>query len=249
MHSIFKLFVVQFKLYLREPIAFFFSLAYPSLLLLLFGFIYGNEPSPAFWGRDFGTVDASVPAYTGIIIGTVALMGIPIDTAASRENGVLRRYKASPMRPATYLIARVLMYLVVASLGMTILVITGKLVFGLRFAGSWPSVLAAYLLSALAFFAVGYVIASLAPTARLAQVVGMVIFFPMMFLSGAGMPLQLLPEGLRRVSDFLPLTYVVRLIQGLWFGDTWRELWLPALVLSGMLILGTLVSTRLFRWE
>ncbi|HSF82848.1 MAG TPA: ABC transporter permease [Anaerolineales bacterium] len=249
MRSFRKLFLVQFKLYLREPVAFFFSLAYPALLLLLFGFIYGNQPAPEFWGRNFGTVDASVPAYTGIIIGTVALMGIPIDTASSRENGVLRRYRATPLRPAIYLAASVAVYLLVAVLGMLILVVTGKLVFGLRMAGSWPSVLAAFTLSALAFFALGYIIASLAPTARLAQVVGMVIFFPMMFLSGAGMPLQLLPESLRRVSDFLPLSYVVRLIQGLWFGDPWNELWLPTLVLGAIFVLGTAIAARLFRWE
>ncbi len=249
MRSFSKLFFVQFKLYLREPVAFFFSLAYPALLLLLFGYIYGNEPAPEFWGRNFGTVDASVPAYTGIIIGTVALMGIPIDTASSRENGVLRRYRATPLRPAMYLAASVTVYLLVALLGMLILVVTGKLVFDLHIAGAWLSVLAAFLLSALAFFAIGYIIASLAPTARLAQVIGMVIFFPMMFLSGAGMPLQLLPENLRRVSDFLPLSYVVRLIQGLWFGDPWAELWLPSLVLGGIFVLGTAIASRVFRWE
>jgi len=249
MRGLIKLFVMQFKLYLREPVAFFFSLAYPTLLLLLFGFIYGNTPAPAFWGRDFGTVDASVPAYAGIIIGTVALMGIPIDTAANRENGVLRRYRATPLRPAVYLVASVAMYLVVALLGMAILVVTGKLVFGLRIAGSWLDVLAAFVLCALAFYSVGYLVASLAPTARLAQVVGMVVFFPMMFLSGAGLPLQLLPESLRRVSDFLPLTYVVRLLQGLWFGDAWSKLWLPVLVLVGILAVGAIASARLFRWE
>ena len=249
MRGLMKLFVMQFKLYLREPVAFFFSLAYPTLLLLLFGFIYGNAPAPDFWGRNIGTVDASVPAYAGIIIGTIALMGIPIDTAANRENGVLRRYRATPLRPAVYLVASLAMYLVVALLGMVILVVTGKLVFGLRIAGSWLDVLAAFVLCALAFYSVGYLIASLAPTARLAQVVGMVVFFPMMFLSGAGLPLQLLPDGLRRVSDFLPLTYVVRLLQGLWFGDAWSRLWLPVLVLVGILLVGTVASARLFRWE
>jgi len=249
MRSLWKLFIIQFKLYLREPVAFFFSLAYPSLLLLLFGFIYGNEPAPAFWGRNLGTVDASVPAYTGIIIGTVALMGIPIDTAANRESGVLRRYRATPLRPSVYLVANVLMYLTVAFVGMVILILTGKLIFDLRFDGSWLNVLAAFVLSALAFYALGYLIASLVPTARIAQVAGMVIFFPMMFLSGAGMPLQLLPEGLRRVSDFLPLTYVVRLIQGLWFGDAWANLWQPTLVLLGILVIGTVVSAKVFRWE
>ncbi|MBP1703824.1 MAG: transporter [Chloroflexi bacterium] len=249
LHGLLQLYSMQIKLYLREPVAFFFSLAYPTLLLLLFGFIYGNDPAPDFWGRNFGTVDASVPAYAGIIIGTVALMGIPIDTAASRENGVLRRYRATPLPPAVYLIASVLMYLTVALLGMLVLILAGKLVFGLRFSGSWPSVLAAFILSALAFYAFGYLIASLASSARVAQTIGMVIFFPMMFLSGAGMPIQLLPEGLRRISDFLPLTYVVRLIQGLWFDDALKTVWLPVLVLVGILIVGSVLAARFFRWE
>jgi ABC-2 type transport system permease protein len=244
-----KLFTMQLKLYLREPVAFFFSLAYPVLLLLLFGFIYGNEPSPEFWGRNFGTVDASVPAYAGIIIGTVALMGIPIDTAAARETGVLRRYRATPLRPIIYMTASLAVYLVIALLGMTLLILTGKLVFDLQIAGSYLDIFLALILCALAFYALGYLVASLVPTARLAQVIGMVIFFPMMFLSGAGMPLQLLPESLRKVSDYLPLSYIVRLLQGLWFGDPWRELWLPVLVIATLLVTGSLLAARFFRWE
>lgn len=249
MRGLWKLFTMQFMLYLREPLAFFFTLIYPTMLLLLFGFIYGNQPAPEFWGRNFGTVDASVPAYAGIIIGTVAFMGIPIDTASSRETGILRRYRATPLRPAAYMVASVAVYLAIALLGMVILVIVGKVVFGLRMAGSWPSILAAYLVSAGAFFSLGYLIASLVPTARVAQAIGMVIFFPMMFLSGAGLPLQILPEALQKVSEFLPLTYVVQLIQGLWFGDAWNTLWMPTLVLAGMLLAGTMLATRFFRWE
>jgi uncharacterized phage infection (PIP) family protein YhgE len=51
------------------------------------------------------------------------------------------------------------------------------------------------------------------------------------------------------VSDFLPLSYVVRLIQGLWFGELWSDLWLSVLVLIGMLVIATAISTKIFRWE
>ena len=152
-----QLYSMQLKLYLREPVAFFFSLAYPTLLLLLFGFIYGNDPAPEFWGRNYGTVDASVPAYAGIIIGTVALMGIPIDTASNRENGVLRRYRATPLRPVSLPDRQRIdvpdrRFAGHAGLDDW----RGNSIFGLRFAGSWLSVLAAFILSALAFYALGY---------------------------------------------------------------------------------------------
>jgi ABC-2 type transport system permease protein len=94
-----------------------------------------------------------------------------------------------------------------------------------------------------------YLIASLAPGARLAQVIGMVIFYPMMFLSGAGMPLEVLPESLRRVSTFLPLTYVVKLLRGVWFGEAWSEHWVEVAVLGGILIVFGGLAARFFRWE
>jgi ABC-2 type transport system permease protein len=78
---------------------------------------------------------------------------------------------------------------------------------------------AAVIFSGLAMFSVGYLIAGVAPGALAAQVVGMAIFYPKMFLSGATIPLEVMPEGVRRIADFLPLTYVVRLLRGLWFGE------------------------------
>jgi ABC-2 type transport system permease protein len=240
---------VQFKLYLREPAAFFFTLAFPLLCLLLFGAIYGNDPAPAFWGRPIGTVDASVPAYIGLIIGTIALMNIPIETAANRDSGALRRFRATPLRPVTYLVASVAVYFLLALLGVAILVVVGKLVFDLKMAGSWPAVLGGFTLSALAFFATGYVLASVARTARMAQTLGMAIFFPLIFLSGAGMPVQMLPAGLQQFSKLLPLSYVVKLMQGLWFGDGWSTVAVPVAVLCGLLLVGVGLSAVWFRWE
>ena len=249
MRGLTNLMWVQFKLYLREPTAFFFTLAFPTLLLLLFGAIYGNEPTPAFWGRPVGTVDASVPAYIGLIIGTVALMNIPIDTAANRDSGALRRFRATPLRPITYMVASIAVYFLIALLGIAILVVVGKVVFDLKMYGSWPAVLVGFTLSALAFFAVGYVLASVARSARSALTLGMAIFFPMMFLSGAGMPVQMLPAGLQEVSKWLPLSYVVRLMQGLWYGDGLAMIAVPGAVLFGLLILGVGLAVLLFRWE
>ena len=70
MRSLWKMTLTELKLYLREPIAAFFTLVFPVMLLLIFGSIYGNEPQVLFGGR--GTVDMSVPAYMAMIIGTLA---------------------------------------------------------------------------------------------------------------------------------------------------------------------------------
>jgi len=239
--------VVQTKLFVREPVATFFTIAFAPLLLVLFGLIYGNEPNELFDGR--GSMDVTVPAYIGLVIVTVGLIGIPVQTATNRELGVLRRYRVTPMRPLTYLIADVVTYYVMTLAGTVLLIVVGALAFGVRLQGGIPSVLAGFTLSALSFFALGYLLAGLAPSARVAQTVGMVVAYPMMFLSGASLPLELLPSGLRHVADFVPLTYVVRLMRGLWSGEPWTSLRLDVAVLSALFVVATALSARVFRWE
>ncbi len=247
MRALGKLIFVQIKLYLREPIALFFTLAYAPMMLVLFGSIYGNQPVDMFGGR--GTVDVSVPAYIGLIIISVGLMSIPIAVSSSREAGVLRRFRVTPLSPALYLISDVVMYFLMTLIGVILLALVGKFGYNMRFDGNWISVLAGFSLSALAMFTCGYLIAGIAPTARIAQTVGMVIAFPMMFLSGATIPLEILPEGVRAVSKFLPVTYVVTLMQGLWKGDAWSGHGTEVLVLAGVLIVGLVLAARTFRWE
>jgi ABC-2 type transport system permease protein len=77
----------------------------------------------------------------------------------------------------------------------------------------------------------------------------MVLLYPMLFLCGAGYPRELLPEAIRKVSAFLPLTYVVNLLRGLWIGEAWGKHLLDIGVLVGVLVLGIIISVKTFRWE
>ncbi len=245
MNSFIKLFVLNLKLFLREPVALFFTILFPLMLLLLFGAIFGNDPDAAYGG--FGYIDSYVPALAAIVVGTVALQTIPISTATQREQKVLRRFKATPMRPTTYILADVLSQFIVANIGMLVVIIVAKLVFNLRFAGSAWQVYLAFTLSTLAFFSIGYIIASVMPTSRMAQAVGSVLYFPMLFLSGAAFPLTMMPSAMQTVAQFIPMTQMVILLKSLWFGLGWDMT--AVLSLSIMLVLGTLISAKVFRWE
>ena len=246
MNAYFKLAWMQLKLFGREPVALFFTLAFPLMVLLLFGMIFGNAIDPQYGGR-YGYIDALVPGLAAIVIGTVALMSIPVATATAREQKILRRYKATPMPPLVYLVAAITTNVLIALIGLVILIIAALLVFDLRFGGNWLYVFGGFLLSALAFAAVGYLVAGLSPTGRMAQVVGQVLFFPMMFLSGTAFPPEIMPEGVRAAANWLPLTHVVILLQNLWFGQGWSGQ--SVLILALMLVLGTAVSVYTFRWE
>jgi ABC-2 type transport system permease protein len=247
MKSLVKLTWVEMKLFFREPVGAFFTLVFPLMMLFLFGSIYGNTPNSMFGGR--GTIDISIPAYTAMIIGTSGLMSVTITMAAYRENGVLRRFRTTPISPLIILVAQVIVVFMMTLLGMFLLILAGKLVYHVQFEGNALSVLGGFTLCSLSFFALGFILAGIMPSARTAQIVGMVLLYPMLFLSGAGFPGELLPAAIQKVSAFLPLTYVVNLLRGLWIGESWSAHLLNVGVLLGMLILGVIISAKTFRWE
>jgi ABC-2 type transport system permease protein len=247
MKSLLKMTWIETKLFLREPVGAFFTLIFPLMMLFLFGSIYGNVPTQYFNGR--GTVDISVPAYTAMIIATTSLVGLTITMAAYREKGVLRRLRTTPVSPLVVLVAQVIVLFIMTTIGMLLLVVAGKLVYGMRFDGNALSVMVGFILCCTSFFALGFVLAGIMPTARTAQVVGMVVLYPMLFLSGAGFPRELLPEAILKISAFLPLTYVVTLLRGLWIGDPWSQHLTEVVVLVGMLVVGVVISVKTFRWE
>jgi len=247
MKSLIKMTWMESKLFLREPVGAFFTLVFPLMMLFLFGSIYGNTPTAMFGG--YGTVDISIPAYTAMIIATTGLMGLTITLASNRENGVLRRLRTTPVSPFVILAAQVIVMFVMTSIGMLLLVLAGKLVFHVQFDGQAASVMAGFVLCCLSFFSLGFILAALVPTARAAQVVGMALLYPMLFLSGAGFPRELLPETIKKVSTYLPLTYVVNLLRGLWIGEYWSQHITDAVVLGTLLVVGILVSIKIFRWE
>ncbi len=247
MKSFLKMTWIEFKLFLREPIGAFFTLVFPLMMLFLFGSIYGNDPSEFFNG--YGSVDVSVPAYTAMIIATTGLMGLTITMATYRENGVLRRLGTTPVHSLLVLSAQVVVLLIMTAIGMFFLVIAGKFVYQMRFEGNILNVFGGFVLGCLSFFSIGFVLAGLMPNARTAQIVGMVLLYPMLFLSGAGLPRELLPEAIKRVSTFLPLTYVVNLLRGLWIGEPWSQHSTDVLVLLAILVVGIIISIKTFRWE
>jgi ABC-2 type transport system permease protein len=238
---------INLKLNIREPVGAFFTLAFPPLMVVLFGAMYGNDPSPMLGG--YGSMDVSMSGYTAVILSTVGLMNIPITIGAYREFGVLRRYQASAMRPRVFISADVIANMLMTILGLVLLVLFGWLLYDVRFEGNVLSYVLGVIWCGLAIFAFGYLIASLAPGARTAQVIGMVLFFPMMFLSGATIPMEILPESIQNISNYLPLTYVVNLLRGLWFGEAWGDHILAVTILAGILIVSTAFAARLFRWE
>lgn len=177
MRGLKKMTLMELKIFSRNPTGAFFTIIFPLMMVVVFGSIYTNEPGPTFGG--YGIVDVYVPSFTGMIIAISALTNLNTEIATAREKGILRRLKATPLRPLTILTAKIAMIFSVTSLGMVLMVVVGKLAFGLRFNGNPLEVIAAFVLSSFSFFAFGLVLASLMPNVRAAESVGFILLFLM----------------------------------------------------------------------
>lgn len=244
MRSFLTLARVEVSLLLREPAALFFMLALPMLLLALNG-SEGNAPRPELGGA--GLVDVMVPGYVLLVMLTSGLMALPETLASYRERGFLRRMRASPLRPWQILGAHAATQGAVALIGLVLLVGVGIVAFDLRRPAGWAAALAAIAASAAAVIAVGFLLASVLPTARTTQAVAAAIYFPAIFISGAVVPTEGLPQFAQHLGQALPFTYAVRALREAWTAGTLDGVAFAAL--AATVAVAVPIAVRTFRWE
>lgn len=243
---------IELKLFLREPLTVVFTLALPLIILVILGGVFGNTPDQtddagqAVW-RGAGPMDYYVPSYLGLVIAAVGLVGLPPHLASYRERGVLRRFRASSISAGGLLGAQALVTLVVALAGSALLVVVAAAAYDINRPASVPLVVAAFLLTVLEFAALGVLLGSVLPTARAAQGAGLLLWFGMMFLAGAGPPPEVLPDWMRTLGDFMPLYHASVLLQDGWLGFGWNTS--EMLVGLGVLAASAALSLRFFRWD
>lgn len=243
MRALIKLTWVEIKLFARDPSTVVFVFAFPLVVLLILQGVFGNTPEEEF--RGAAPTDYYVPGYLAVVIASIGLIGVPVHLAAYRERGVLRRLHASSIPAWSIFGAQVAVSFVMATLASVLLLIAASLMYDTRMPESPARVLLAFGVSTLSFVALGFLLGSLLPNARAAQAAGLVLFFPMWLLSGAGPPRAVMTEPMRWISDVMPLTHVVAGLQDPWLdlGSGLTEL----LILAGILLAAGALSVYLGR--
>jgi ABC-2 type transport system permease protein len=245
MHALAKSATVEAKLFLREPLTVAFTLALPLLFLFVMGGVFGNKADPQYY-RGAGALDYYVPAYCGLVWAAVGLLALPVHLAHDREDGVLRRLRASAAPPWVILGAQLLVTFLISLAGSALIIAMAALVYHIHVPHSLVGFLGAWLLCCALFSALGIVLASI-PASRGALSAGLGLFFTMMMLSGAGPPPEVLTGAMHWVSNLLPLTYMLRLLQDPWLGLPWS---LTDTAVVAAFTLGAALSARLlFRWD
>ena len=238
---------IETKLYFRQFSGPFFAIAFPVMILLLFGTIWGNTPTQFYGGH--GGADVTTAATIGLVIGVNGILSLPLTLAHYRNRKILKRLRATPTSPATLLSAQVVVNIAMTIIGTLCLILVGAVVFGVSSSANGWAFAGAIGLTMLSIYSMGLVIAAVAPSERAAEVIGNLVYFPMMFLSGASLPIQLFPEGLLKFVQVLPLTHGVSLIKGIWLGGSFADYGTAVIVLAATAIGFSVIAALSFRWE
>lgn len=249
MGVLFRLAWLELKLFLREPLTVVFSLALPLIFLFVLGGVFGNEPTQPgdeIVYRGVGGMNYYVPAYLGLVVASVCVMSIPAHLAGNRERGVLKRYHASSVGVVAVAGAEVVVAFVLSTVSAVILLIAAALTYDFEWPDSVPGVIGVFVFITAGFAAFGILLGSVLPTARAAQAIGMVIWFVMLFLGGAGPPPEVMTGAMQTMLDLIPLWHAVKVMQDAWLG---LDAGLSWLVFAGIGAVSAPLGLYFFRWE
>ncbi len=248
LRGLLKLTWIEMKIFAREPLGLFGTLAMPVIVFVILGRVLGGRSAsrPPEVARFVGV---DLPILAALLVATGAVLSLVTIISIYREGGILKRLRATPLRPETILTAHVIAKLVFSSATLVLLALAGR-----RFVPEGVDVPvlrfgAALLFTTVCLLSVGFVIASVVPTARFAQPFGTLILYPMIAISGLFVPIEAMPPAVQAVARFVPFTYAVSLLRGAWLREPWSAHLGDIAVLIVTFVVCTALSARIFRWE
>jgi len=248
-HSFLKLTWVELKLFARDPFATVFALVIPLIMLILLAAVFGHTSADAKANglvvfRGVRGPEYYMTSSIGLVIVAIGLLNVPIHLATYREQGILRRFRASSIPAWAIFGSQIAVALVISALGSLIMVMVAVIFYGTRSPAAGFGVVVAFIMATLSFTALGFLIAALVETARATQGITLILFFLFWMLSGSGPPRAALPDTARRFTGIVPLTHALIAIQDPWFGYGWNvgEL----IILAGITITAAVPALLLF---
>jgi ABC-2 type transport system permease protein len=235
-------------IFVREPLGVIGTIGIPVALFVVFGRLLG--PRLRSGSANVPRVLSSdLPIFASLLIATSAVLSLVTIVAIYREGGILKRLRATPLRPHTILTAHVMVKLLFSAVTLAVMVMAGRRYYPVDASVPLLSFALALLFSTVSVLSLGFVVASVVPTARFAQPIATVVFYPMLAISGLFMPVEAMPPVLQGLARILPLRYAVSLLRGIWQGEPWSLHVGDVAALVLMFVVCTAVSARVFRWE
>jgi ABC-2 type transport system permease protein len=241
-----KLTWLETKIFTREPMGFVGTLVMPLVVFIVMGRALGAGKPVAAPAVD---IPFNVAILAAVLIAISAVQSLVAIISIYREGGILKRLRSTPLSPVTIMGAQVVVKLVFTVISLTLLMLAGRRLFPGVLRVNVFSFTVAVLLSTFSILSLGFVIASVVPTARFAQPISAAVLYPMLALSGLFFPVARFPRALQTLAYLLPTTHAVALLQGVWDGLGWGAHWMNVVALLVLFAVYTALSTKVFRWE
>jgi ABC-2 type transport system permease protein len=247
MKSLKTLFITELKLSLRGMDMVIFALCMPVVVVVILGIIYGSKP--AFPGANYTFIEQSFGACASIAVCAGGVMGLPLVISDYRHKKILKRFSVTPVSPAKILAAEGFVYALYSVASLILIYVVSAFFFGFRLGGSWLSFSGAFLLVMASMFSIGMMVGGISPNVKTANLLCCVLYFPMLIFSGATLPYEVMPSGLQRISDVMPLTQGIKLLKSASLGQPADGGLLPLIVMAVITVICVVISLRFFKWE
>lgn len=227
----------------RDRTVLFFNYFFPLMFFVVFAMSFGGAKNPGAMGQVVNMV---------LVLGVLGsgFFGAGMRAVQERETNVLRRFKVAPVGAAPIIVASLVSGLVSFLPSVFIVVLLAHLWMKMPLPARPVEFFLFVSLGAVAFRALGMMVAAVVNSAQESQIITQLIYLPMLFLSGATFPLQFFPHWLQILSQFIPATYLFQGMQSiLLMNGTLAANWLPVVSLFVTTVLGVFLGAKLFRWE
>lgn len=246
MRRFFKLYAIEQKMAFRSVDSMVFGVAMPVGILILIAAIAGEKMAG---DSGYTYLQSAFASLIAVGICATAFMGMPLVISDYRDKKVLKHFFVTPCSPVWILMAVSLACMLTSILSALAVSAASVIIFGYRIEGSIPGFIGAWILTMLSMYSIGLLIASLCRTVKTANVVTSAVYFPMLFLSGASIPYELFPSGVKRVADILPLTQGIKLMKAVSTGAQTDSVYKIVIFLIVLMIVCTVISVKTFQWE
>lgn len=240
MSAVGRLVRAESRLMTRDPLVLSFVFVFPVVTMLVIGGSFGTKPDPAFAGVT--PAHWYVASYLTVVIAATGLIMVPVHLASYRERGVLRRFAVAGFPRWSFAIAELIVGVMTTAVASAILLAVAAPVYGIPALHQPWRVAAALGFGTVGFVSAGVLLGSLLPSARAAQALGLILFFPSFLLGGGGPPPPAMGSALRHVANVLPLTLVTKAVRDPWLslGSATGSL----TVVAALAVLATVAAAR-----
>jgi ABC-2 type transport system permease protein len=238
--SAWRQFRLERRMFWRNPSAAFFGVLLPLILLLVFGAVFANHRKE---------LDVVVPGIAGMSVMSATFISLAYALTTLRDRGILKRLRGTPLPPSAYLSGLGANAVANAVLQVAVIVVAGRLLFGVAWPRDWLALLVFIALGVVCFAVLGVALAHFIPNPESAPAYVNAAFLPQILIAGVFYDEQSSPRVIRDIAEVLPLKHLVDGLSGAMVHGTGLADHVTALlVLAAWTAVGAVVAIRTFTW-